>query len=109
MITCFLRYVIDPNKTVEFEHYGKTWIDLVNEMGGVHHGYLMPYEGANNIAYASFSFPSLAAYELYRKELDASEVCQSVLQEAKANGCIISYERSFMKPIFKGFETKAVI
>ena len=31
-------------------------------MGGLHHGYLLPHEGANNIGYASFSFPTLAAY-----------------------------------------------
>jgi hypothetical protein len=32
----------------------KLWIDLVNEMGGLHHGYLLPHEEANNIGYASF-------------------------------------------------------
>jgi hypothetical protein len=31
-------------------------------MGGTHHGYFLPDEGANNIAYALFSFPSLADY-----------------------------------------------
>jgi hypothetical protein len=25
------------------------WIPLVNKFGGVHHGYFMPHEGANNI------------------------------------------------------------
>lgn len=28
MITCHLRYVLDPTKIKEFEHYGKTWIPL---------------------------------------------------------------------------------
>jgi hypothetical protein len=62
-----LKYIIDPSKIADFEHYGKLWIDLVNEMGGLHHGYLLPHEGANNIGYASFSFPSLADYEIGTK------------------------------------------
>lgn len=107
MVTCFLTYQIDPYKVEEFEQYGRVWIDLVNKMGGNHHGYLLPHEGANNIAYASFSFPSLTAYEVYRSELKENEECQRVLNEAKENGCIISYERSFMRPVFSGFETKA--
>ena len=73
MVTCYLKYVIDPYKLSEFEHYAKLWIPLVNKFGGQHHGYFLPSEGANNIAYALFSFESLAAYEKYRAEsfLDA--------------------------------------
>jgi hypothetical protein len=44
MTTCFIKYIIDPSKIADFEHYGKLWIDLVNEMGGLHHGYLLPHE-----------------------------------------------------------------
>ncbi|CAM2182642.1 hypothetical protein BC2230_40091 [Burkholderia cepacia] len=66
MITCFLRYVIDPYKLDQFETYGKMWIPLVEQFGGTHHGYFLPSEGANNIALAMFSFPSLAEYERSR-------------------------------------------
>ncbi len=52
MITCYLKYVIDPYKAKEFEHYAKLWIPLVNKFGGQHHGYFLPSEGANNIALA---------------------------------------------------------
>ena len=38
MITCYLRYVIDPYKLREFECYGKLWIPLVEKFGGKHHG-----------------------------------------------------------------------
>lgn len=109
MVTCFLKYQIDPLKLSQFEEYGKHWIDLVNKMGGDHHGYLLPYEGSNNVAYASFSFPSLAAYETYRLELNSSPDCQNILDKAEKNKCIISYERSFMKPVFDGFLDKARI
>jgi len=66
MITCHVKYVIDPKKVSEFEDYAKLWIPLVKKFGGVHHGYFLPSEGANNIAYALFSFSSLAEYEQYR-------------------------------------------
>ena len=102
MVTCFLRYVIDPDKVIEFEQYGKLWIDLVNEMGGLHHGYLLPHEGANNIAYASFTFPSLADYEQYRHKIPASPACQEALSYAQSTRCIVSYERSFLRPVFDG-------
>ena len=67
MITCYLRYVIDLFKLKEFEAYPKMWIPLVENFG-THHGYFMPHEGADNIALALFSFPSLAAYESYRSK-----------------------------------------
>jgi hypothetical protein len=67
MITCFLRYEIDITKIAEFEHYGRLWIRLVNKMGGRHHGYLSPSEGASDVALASFTFPSLMPYEQYRQ------------------------------------------
>lgn len=109
MVTCFVRYIIDPLKVKEFEHYGKLWIDLVNNMGGVHHGYLTPHEGANNIAFASFSFPTLADYEIYRNKMNESEECQRAYQYAIDTKCILSYERSFMKPVFEGYQTKAIL
>jgi len=70
MITCYLRYIIDPYKNQEFEEYAKMWIPLVNKFGGTHHGYFLHHEGANNIAYALFSFPSLSTYEEYREKID---------------------------------------
>ena len=101
MITCYLKYVIDPFKVKEFEEYGKMWIPLVNDMGGVHHGYFLPHEGANNIGYALFSFPSLATYEEYRAKILTCPKCMAALKFAEEIRCILSYERSFMKPVFE--------
>ncbi len=101
MVTCYLRYVIDPYKLAEFEKYGKMWIPLVNKFGGTHHGYFLPHEGANNIAIALFSFPNLAAYEEYRVKITKDTGCQEAFKHAKETRCIISFERSFMKPVFK--------
>ena len=107
MITCFLKYLIDPNKVKEFEQYGRLWIDLVNQMGGAHHGYLVPHEGPNNIGYASFSFTSLAAYESYRSKIPDCPKCQEALDYSRETGCILSFDKSFFKPLIKGNEEKA--
>lgn len=100
MITCYLKYVIDPYKIQDFEKYAKMWIPLVNKFGGKHHGYFLPHEGASNIAYALFSFPSLAEYEEYREKIGTDKKCIKAFEYAEKTNCILSYERSFMKPIF---------
>ncbi|MBB6241058.1 MULTISPECIES: NIPSNAP family protein [unclassified Rhodanobacter] len=100
MVTCYLRYVIDPVRLAEFEHYASLWIPLVARFGGTHHGYFMPSEGANNIALALFSFPSLADYEDYRTRSLADPACQAAFQYARDTACIVSYERSFFRPMF---------
>ena len=101
MITCYLRYVVDPSKLAEFEKYGRMWIPLVEKFGGQHHGYFMPSEGANNIALAMFSFPSLAAYEIYRQKAAADPDCQAAMRYYEQTKCFLSYERSFFRPVFK--------
>ena len=101
MITCYLRYVVDPFRLQEFETYGKMWIPLVEKFGGKHHGYFLPHEGANNIALALFSFPSLAAYETYRTKTASDPECQAAMRYYKKTKCFISYERSFMRPVFE--------
>lgn len=100
MISCHLRYLIDPHKLVEFEDYARLWIPIVNRMGGRHHGYFLPSEGANNIAVALFSFPSLSAYEDYRIKAETDPECINAYDLDKLNRSIISFERSFMRPIF---------
>ena len=101
MITCHLKYVIDPKKVNEFEKYAKLWIPLVEKFGGNHHGYFLPGEGANNICYALFSFPSLADYEQYRIKSFQDQECLSAFKFAEDTSCIFSIERSFLKPVLK--------
>lgn len=99
MITCHIKYIIDPYKLVEFENYGKLWIPLVEKFGGTHHGYFLPSEGANNIALAMFSFPSLAAYEQYRKDSSQDPACIQAFKYATDTKCVVSYERTFFRPV----------
>ena len=101
MITCYLNYVIDAHKLNDFEKYAKMWIPLVNKFGGIHNGYFLPSEGANNIALALFTFPSLAEYEQYRKDSFNDADCIAAFKFAEETKCILSYERSFFQPVFE--------
>lgn len=99
MVTIHLRYVIDPYKIADFEEYGRRWIELVDRFGGSHHGYFLPSEGASNIAYALFTFPSLAEYETYRTSALDDPDCQAVMEHAAQTRCIESFERTFLRPV----------
>lgn len=100
MITVYLRYTIDPYKLKEFEVYSKMWIPLIERFGGTYNGCFLPSEGPNNIAVTLFSFPSLADYEQYRKKSFKDADCQAAFQYANDTRCFLSYERSFMRPVF---------
>ena len=99
MVTCYIKYIIDPNKVEQFEQYAKMWIPLVAKFGGQHHGYFLPSEGASNVALALFTFPSLAAYEIYRNDSFEDQECMAAFQFAKETNCVLSYERSFFRPV----------
>ena len=100
MVTIYLRYVLNTSKLREFEHYGRLWLKLLPRFGGTHHGYFMPSEGASNIALSLFTFDSLAAYETYREQSFKDPECQAAFRYAEETQCIVSYERSFFRPVF---------
>jgi hypothetical protein len=102
MITCCLRYVIDPFKVAEFEDYAQRWLPLVGRHGGEHLGYFLPHEGANNIALALFSFKSLAAYERYRGAIGNDPDVVAAHAFARETRCFLSYERTFFRPVRLG-------
>lgn len=102
MISCTVRYEIDPDKLADFESYALFWLKKVPELGGVHHGYHMPHEGPNDIAYCHFSFESLAEYEAYRVRMANDPECQRAYEFATQTKCIRRYDRSFTRPVLDG-------
>jgi hypothetical protein len=99
MITIHLKYEIDADQLEVFEEYGRRWVGLVNRLGGTHHGYFLPSEGDSDIAYALFSFPSMARYEQYRTESMTDPECQAAFELARSTRCIKRYERRFLRPL----------
>ena len=99
MVTCHLRYEIDPAEIEAFERFAQRWMQLVEQHGGVHHGYFLPAEGASDIAYALFSFPSLAEYERYRALFGVDPEFVEADRIRDESGCVRRYERTFMRPL----------
>ncbi len=99
MITCFIRYVIDPFQKAEFEAYAQNWLTIIPACGGDLVGYWLPNEGTNNIAMALISFDSLAAYETYRARLRTDPAGLANFAMAQEKRFILSEERTFLTPV----------
>ena len=99
VITCVVHYTIDPAKIDAFEAFAREWMRLVNKHGGTHHGYFLPSEGASDIAYALFSFPSFADYERYRARFGEDPDFVAADRIRDESGCVRRYERTFLRPL----------
>jgi hypothetical protein len=96
MVTCFIRYEIDPFQREEFEAYAKAWGRIIPRCGGRLLGYFLPHEGTNNIAWGLISFDSLAAYEAYRARLKADPEGRENFAMAQSKRLILREERTFL-------------
>jgi hypothetical protein len=99
VITCHLRYEIDPYQTETFEQYVTGWFPLLERHGGRHHGLFMPHESANDIAYWLFSFESLASYEDYRTAIRTLPEARRLWNLAESTRCIRRFDRTFLRPV----------
>jgi len=99
VITCVVDYTIDPARIADFERFAAEWIRLVGKHGGQHHGYFLPSEGASDKALALFSFESLAAYEQYRARFGTDPEFVAADRIRDESGCVLRYERTFMRPL----------
>jgi hypothetical protein len=99
MVTCHVRYEIEPAEVDAFERFARRWMALVERHGGTHHGYFLPSEGASDIAYALFSFPSLADYERYRGLFGVDPEFIEADRIRDDSGCVRRYERTFLRPL----------
>ena len=119
MFTCFIRYEIEPGKLDAFKEYARAWIGLIRAHGGTHHGYFVPgqegdllpdasfsfpgigRQGPSHIGVALFSFPDVATYERYKREVAEDEGCKTATARFNETKCFSAYERSFLVPIFE--------
>jgi hypothetical protein len=69
MLTCIIRYQIDPWRREAFEDYAKVWCEAIPRCGGDLVGYFSPREGTTTTAYGLVNVENLAAYEAYRARL----------------------------------------
>jgi hypothetical protein len=69
MLTCVIRYHIDPTKKELFIQYSKNWGEAIPRCGAELVGYYSPHEGSTTLAYGIYNIDSLAAYENYKARL----------------------------------------
>jgi hypothetical protein len=97
MITCFIRYEIDPFKKAQFEDYARNWGQAIPHCGAGLIGYYAPHEGSATTAYGVYNIESLAAYEAYRARLAADPLGRENYEFAQRERFILREDRIFLK------------
>ncbi|MEM7271113.1 MAG: NIPSNAP family protein [Pseudomonadota bacterium] len=97
MITCFIRYHIDPTKKAQFERYAQTWGEAIPRCGADLIGYFAPHEGSSTLAYGVYNIENLAAYEAYRHRLAADPQGRENYEFAQAEKFVLREDRTFLK------------
>jgi len=97
MITCFIRYRINPAKKDQFIQYARNWGEAIPRCGADLIGYFAPHEGSSTLAYGVYNIESLAAYEAYRARLSADPLGRENYLFAKREGFLLREDRTFLK------------
>ena len=99
MVTCVIRYEIDPFQRDAFREYAERWGRIIPRCGGELLGYFLPYEGTNNIAWGLIAFENLAAYEAYRARLKSDPEGRENFAMAQSRRLILREERTFVEVV----------
>lgn len=97
MITCIIRYHIEPTKRSQFEQYARNWGQAIPRCGADLIGYFAPHEGSTTIAYGIYSIESLAAYEQYKQRLAADPIGRENYAFAQRERFLLREDRTFLK------------
>jgi hypothetical protein len=99
MITCVIRYQIDPFQRDGFKKYAENWGRIIPRCGGHLVGYFLPYEGTNDVAWGLIAFDNLASYEAYRTRLKSDPEARENLAMAQTKRLILREERNFVEVV----------
>lgn len=97
MITCFIKYEIDPFKKAQFEEYSRNWGQAIPRCGADLIGYFAPHEGSTTSAYGVYTVSSLADYEAYKMRLATDELGRENYEFARREQFIRREDRIFLK------------
>lgn len=97
MITCFIRYELDPYKHAQFDAYAKNWGQAIPRCGADLIGYFAPHEGSSTTGYGVYNIESLAAYEAYRARLAADPLGRENYAFAQREKFILREDRLFLR------------
>jgi hypothetical protein len=97
MITCFIRYKLDPFQKDAFAEYARNWGQAIPRCGADLVGYFAPHEGSATTAYGVYNVENLAAYEAYRARLAADPAGKANYEFARDQRFILREDRIFLK------------
>jgi len=97
MITCFIRYHIEPTKKAQFAQYARNWGKAIPRCGADLIGYYAPHEGSSSLAYGVYNIESLAAYEQYRQRLSVDPLGKENYEFAQREKFLLREDRTFLK------------
>ena len=97
MITCIIRYQIDPFQRAAFVEYAANWGRVIPRCGGHLVGYFVPHEGTNDVAWGLIAFDSLGSYEAYRARLKSDPEALANFAMAQNQRFILREERNFVE------------
>ena len=97
MLTCFIRYELDPYKLDAFDTYARAWGQAIPRCGADLIGYFAPHEGSATTAYGVYSVESLAAYEAYRTRLRDDPVGRDNYAFSQRERFILREDRLFLR------------
>ena len=96
MLTCIIRYHIDPTKKEQFKTYAQNWGQAIPRNGADLIGYFAPHEGSTTRAYGIYNVKSLADYESYRQRLAADPLGRENYEFAQHERFILREDRTFL-------------
>ncbi len=97
MLTCIIRYKIDPTQHDAFAAYARTWGTAIPRNGADLVGYFAPHEGSSTLAYGIYHIESLAAYEAYRARLAEDPLGRENYAFAQREKFLLEEERTFLR------------
>lgn len=102
MLTCVIRYQIDPTKKAQFVDYSRAWGEAIPRCGAGLIGYFAPHEGSSTLAYGIYAVDSLAGYEAYRARLAEDPLGKQNYAFAQAERFLLREDRVFLKRVDQG-------
>ena len=97
MLTCIIRYHIDPTKRAQFAEYARNWGTAIPRCGADLVGYFAPHEGSSTLGYGIYHVKSLADYEAYRARLAADPLGRQNYDFAQREKFLLREDRTWLK------------
>ncbi len=99
MLTCVIRYHIDPTQPGAFAQYARNWGKAIPRCGADLVGYFAPHEGSSTLAYGIYHVKSLADYEAYRARLANDPLGRENYEFAQSQKFLLREDRTWLRKV----------